>query len=100
MKNILALIGLVVVVFVGAGWYLGWYKFESATKTSTGKTNVSIEVNTTKIGSDAKSFHERLADLMHKVEDKAEDAKDDKVNAKIEEKKADNPFGVRLPAGK
>ena len=26
MRNLLALIGLVVVGFVGAGWYLGWYK--------------------------------------------------------------------------
>lgn len=105
MKNILALIGLVVVVFAGAGWYLGWYKLESVAKSANGETNVSVKVDTSKIGDDAASFHERIADLMSKVEDKADDkadaAKTEASKPKVEEKKStDNPFGVRLPNGK
>lgn len=100
MKNILALIGLAFVVFVGAGWYLEWYKFESAATTKDGKTHVSVEVNASKIGNDAGSFHDRIADLMSKVEDKADNAKVETTKEKVEEKKPANPFGVQMPIGK
>jgi len=44
MKNLLALVGLVVVGFAGAGWYLGWYKLGvDAHDPNHPKVNVEIE---------------------------------------------------------
>jgi len=31
MRNLLALVGLATVTFLGLGWYLGWYQFASTT---------------------------------------------------------------------
>ncbi len=44
MRNLLALIGLVVVGFAGAGWYFGWYKLGvDAHDPSHPKVNVEFE---------------------------------------------------------
>jgi hypothetical protein len=44
MRNLLALVGLVVVGFAGAGWYLGWYKLGVESNNPTHpKFNVEIE---------------------------------------------------------
>ncbi len=51
MRNFLAFVGLVVVAFVGVGWYLGWYKLAfSAGKD--GKQNISVEVDLKKAETD------------------------------------------------
>ena len=56
MRNLLALLGLVIVVFFTVGYFRGWYTFNLATDTS-GKTNINIGVDRTKVGSD---FHEGI----------------------------------------
>ncbi len=44
MRNLLALVGLVVIGFAGAGWYLGWYKLGvESNNPSHPKFNVEIE---------------------------------------------------------
>lgn len=52
MKNLLALIGALVVGFAVAGWYLGWYKL-GITKTSDGNLHVETNVNTKKVVDDS-----------------------------------------------
>ena len=51
MRNLLALVGLVVVGFAGVGWYCNWYAVRVQTGTD-GKLNVSADVDQRKIGQD------------------------------------------------
>ena len=51
MRNFLAFVGLVVVAFVGVGWYLGWYKL-AFTPGKDGKQNISVEVDVKKAETD------------------------------------------------
>ncbi len=39
MRNLLALFGALVLVFVGAGWYLGWYDF----RTKDGNSTINVK---------------------------------------------------------
>lgn len=52
MRNMLALIGLAVVGFGGAGWYFGWYKL-SFTRGADGTLQVTTNVNTDQLLKDA-----------------------------------------------
>lgn len=52
MKNILALIGALVIGFVVVGWYLGWYQL-GITKTPDGTLHVETNVNTQKVANDS-----------------------------------------------
>lgn len=52
MKNLLALIGALVVGFAIGGWYLGWYQL-GVTKTSDGNLHVETNVNTKKLADDS-----------------------------------------------
>jgi|GEM_PF-1254364 len=45
-KNIFALVGLITVVFLGAGWYRGWYHFDVQDKT------IHIDINREKVRTD------------------------------------------------
>lgn len=69
MRNILALIGLVVVVFVGAGWYFGWYKF-AVSPSLDGKQHIQLEVDTRKIGEDAKKAGETVSNVVQNAQTK------------------------------
>ena len=51
MRNVLALIGLLVIGVGGLGWYLGWYKIQS-TPTPDGHRQIQIDLNTNKITED------------------------------------------------
>ena len=59
MKNLLALIGLVVVVFLGAGYYFDWYSFSSKTGLD-GRTQYQFDVDTKKVGEDVRVVGERV----------------------------------------
>lgn len=63
MKNLLALVGLVVVVVAGAGWYLDWYKLGTE-PTGSGHTKTEIDWNTDKIKEDGKKVREALSDIL------------------------------------
>jgi hypothetical protein len=55
MRNLLALIGAVVVLFAGLGWYLGWYTF-ALEPGANGKQRIQLDVDTPKIAADAEQF--------------------------------------------
>ena len=59
MRNLLALVGLVVVGFAGVGYYLGWYHFDMSPGKD-GKQHISVDVDTKKIGQDAQSGLEKV----------------------------------------
>ena len=60
MKNLLALIGLVVVLVLGLGWYLGWYKLT----TETG--HVKVDFDTKEIRDDLKKGREVINNIIDK----------------------------------
>jgi len=61
MRNLLALIGLAVVVFLGVGYHQGWYTLDTSTGLN-GKKHISFEVDTKKIEGDIKDGGEKLAE--------------------------------------
>jgi hypothetical protein len=61
MRNLLALIGLALVVFLGLGYYMGWYKFSSSTGLD-GREHISIDVDTKKIAADSKNGLDKVVD--------------------------------------
>jgi hypothetical protein len=59
MRSILSLIGAAVVIFAGAGWYLGWYTF------GTQNGNLELEVKSKKVVSDLKAGEKKIEDAVH-----------------------------------
>lgn len=62
MRNLLALVGLVIVLFFGIGWYRGWYTFEVEPGTD-GKKKIELNVDTRKIESDVIRTKEGVENL-------------------------------------
>jgi hypothetical protein len=63
MRNLLALAGLVVVTFVGVGWYLGWYKVQDA-PTPDGHHHIQIDVDANKVKSDVNKGETKIHDIL------------------------------------
>src|SRR5437762_6336114 len=75
MRNLLALIGALVVGFGGLGWYLGWYKVHVA-KAPDGNVRIEADVDTKKVGSDTGDAAKKVGALIgDAVEKGAQDAK-------------------------
>lgn len=85
MRNLLALLGLVIVVFFAVGYFRGWYTFNMTTGTD-GKTNVSIGVDRTKVGSD-------IQDGVNKAGETIDKFKSQKIDSQVQ------PAGGTAPAG-
>ena len=63
MRNLLALIGLAVVLFFGLGWYLDWYSFAIQSRED-GKKRIELDVDTNKIMTDTKSGVEKVGAII------------------------------------
>lgn len=75
MRNLLALVGLAVVLFAGLGWYLGWYKL-SVSKNEDGKLQIKADVDTQKVKDDSGTFFKNAAEAIgRKLESDPKDAK-------------------------
>jgi hypothetical protein len=75
MRNLLALFGLLVIGFVGVGWYMGWYKL-SVTKSSDGHLEIKTDVDTKKVGADSSDALNKLGTVIsNQAEKAAQDAK-------------------------
>jgi hypothetical protein len=70
VRNLLALIGLLVVGGGGAGWYLGWYKL-SVTRESDGNLQIKTDVDTTKVNKDATSIFKNVSQAVESQANKA-----------------------------
>ena len=73
MRNLLALFALLLLVFVGVGWFLDWYQVRSD-PAPTGHQNVNIDINSTKIIADV---HKGIQKLEEKKQALATEPKDD-----------------------
>ena len=75
MRNALALIGLLVIGSAGLGWYLGWYKL-SYSRNTDGNLQITTDVDTKKVGHDAKeAFNNAATAIGNHAEKAAQDAK-------------------------
>jgi hypothetical protein len=63
MRNLFALIGLVVVATGGTGWYLGWYKV-NVTKNSDGNVQIQTNVDTNKVKGDSSEFFQKVSQMV------------------------------------
>jgi hypothetical protein len=65
MRNLLALFALLVLAFLGCGYFLGWYKISTAPAPD-GHRSVTIDLNTKKIGQDIHAGAEKVGDAFEK----------------------------------
>ena len=63
MRNLLALVGLLVVGFGAIGWYCGWYKL-SVTRTQDGNVQIKTDVDPKKVGEDTSAFFEKVGQVV------------------------------------
>ena len=63
MRNLLALVGLLVVVFAAVGWYCGWYKI-SVNREPDGNLQIKTNVDTDKVVNDSSAFFEKVGQLV------------------------------------
>jgi hypothetical protein len=63
VKNLLALIGLVVVSFATAGWYLGWYNIGTE-KDAQGNTHVEVKVDPAKVKHDLSEGRDKVENII------------------------------------
>ena len=66
MRNFLAFVGAAIVVFLGLGWYLGWYNITPEKSSEPGKSSIHIDINKEKIGSDVKRGAENVEGFIEK----------------------------------
>ena len=64
MRNLLALAALGLIIFLGMGWYLGWYNIHTTPSTD-GHTHFEVDLNTGKIKSDVGNGEEKLHDILN-----------------------------------
>lgn len=75
MRNLLALFGLLIIGFVGIGWYMGWYKL-SVSKSSDGNLEIKTNVDTKKVGADSSDALNKLGTVIgNQAEKAAQEAK-------------------------
>jgi hypothetical protein len=70
MRNLLALIGLLVVVFAAVGWYCGWYKL-SVSRGDEGKIQINTDVDTQKLSEDSSAFFKKVGSMIGDKTDKS-----------------------------
>ena len=98
MRNLLALVGLLVVGGAGLGWYLGWYKV-GVQAGSEGKQLITIDMDTRRAAGDVKKFGESVIEFVDDKAKKAEPVKDETkkvVEAITPNKVATPPTGVTI----
>jgi hypothetical protein len=74
MRNLLALVAFLVVTFLGAGWYLGWYKL-TPVSSAPGQRSYTIDINAKKISDDVQKGvqkgGQKLNDFLESEPEKA-----------------------------
>jgi hypothetical protein len=66
VRNLLALVAVLVLAFAGIGWYRGWYKVETEPSTP-GHQSVNIDFNRDKIVEDSAQGVKKVEEKLQKV---------------------------------
>jgi hypothetical protein len=95
MRNLFALIGLVLVLFAGVGYYRDWYRVQSR-QAEAGHQSVNIDINSTKIMSDVEKGIKKLEEKKQELSDSgsktaASDAKTSDTTAAAGKATTDQP---------
>jgi hypothetical protein len=93
MRNLLALLGALLLLMAGLGWYLDWFKVKTQ-PAAEGHHDVHIDINTTKIGQDIHSGEEKLQKMLETKDKSGPAATPDTKAAKDSSGKTG---AVRLP---
>jgi hypothetical protein len=103
MRNLLAFLAVVVLSVAVAGWYLDWYKVHTH-PAEEGHQNLSIDINTQKIGTDLQKGEQNLQKILEKNAKQAAGSIGDKGGAEkkapAEAPKADGKAGDKPAASK
>jgi hypothetical protein len=65
MRNLLALFAMLVLAFLGCGYFLGWYKISSVPGPD-GKETLNIQVSPKKVGNDLENIVEKIENTFEK----------------------------------
>lgn len=74
MRNLLSLVGFLVVAFLGLGWYLGWYSLGISTGEA-GNAKISFDVNTNKIKDDGRKGLSKAGDFVESLKKDSSEGK-------------------------
>lgn len=74
VRNLLSLVGFIIVAFLGLGWYLDWYRLGIRTGDS-GNTQISFDVNTNKIKDDGRKGLTRAGEFVDSLKKETVDDK-------------------------
>jgi hypothetical protein len=80
MRNLLALVGLLVVGFAVVGWYCGWYTV-TINREPDGNLQIKTQVNTDKVSSDSSAFFEKVGQLVGERGEKGQQSQPPKTPA-------------------
>ena len=75
MKNFLAFVGAAIIVFLGLGWYLGWYNV-LLKPGDAGHSKLEVDINKQKIGSDVQTGVQKGQEKVQEFLDKNKQAPD------------------------
>jgi hypothetical protein len=70
MRNLLALLGFALVVFLVVGWYLDWYHITPKTGSTAGQRSYQLDINSKKIGDDVHKGVDAVEQKGHELLDK------------------------------
>jgi hypothetical protein len=73
MRNLLAVLALATLVFVGVGYSCGWYSIQSETA-SPGRSAFRVEIDRTKIGQDLMEGARKVQRVLSKDKDNSGEA--------------------------
>ncbi len=63
MRNLLAFFAATLLLFLGVGWYLGWYNVKTI-PAPPGHRAVNVDIHTDKISEDVRRGKEKLSDAL------------------------------------
>ncbi len=64
MRNMLAFLGMAVLVFFGVGLYLGWYHIYREPSSTPGHSRIEFDIDQNKISSDVKQGASKIKDAI------------------------------------
>ena len=70
MRKFLGLLVILAAVFVGVGWYEGWFHFSTSGPSDTGRS-IEMNIDETKMKSDVQNAKEKVGDVAGKATTKS-----------------------------
>jgi len=63
MRNLFALVGILVIGLGCVGWYMGWYKV-NVSKNNDGSLQIQTDVDTKKVSGDSSAFFQKVGQIV------------------------------------